>query len=100
MTRTLSIECEQFITVMGILLPPRLQLRLQLRLQRAERIQNPNNLLLHGQWGNGNDNFCQVILLDFHYLGSMHICALTLKEIQRLEIVRKILRILMMSNNN
>lgn len=96
MTRTLSIECEQFITVMGILLPP----RLQLRLQRAERIQNPNDLLLHRQWRNGNDNFCQVILLDFHYLGSMHICALTLKEIQRLEIVRKILRILMMSNNN
>ena len=49
-----SLECEEFIAIIGILLPPRLQLRLQLRLQRAERIQNPNDLLLHWQWRDGN----------------------------------------------
>ena len=48
---------------MGILLPPRLQLRLQLRLQRAERIQNPNNLLLHWQWRDGNMDFGHCIAI-------------------------------------
>lgn len=47
-------EGQELVAVEFILFAASLQLRLQLRLQRGEFVQNPDDLLLHRQRRNGN----------------------------------------------
>ena len=75
---------------MAILAPPRLQLRLQL----TKFIKDYNNFLLNLEWRDGNFNLRKALCRYVDDLGSRSKPFLLSKEMRRLKIVGKILRIL------